>query len=165
MAAPAAQPARGLIKRALLFKPNVAVTSVPFHLGRTEPAVAALPESNASRTPSRHPGESVFDISSWFQDVEAIAGAPHGAKRIAVTPPHGRSPVAEIVQCGEREYGRAELRVSDVPLFYAGYTSWISSPRHDHSDCARHRSRIEVLAVSRMSPRRAENRADSSGRQ
>jgi amino acid transporter len=31
-----------LIKGALLFKPNVVVTSVPFHLGRAEPAITAI---------------------------------------------------------------------------------------------------------------------------
>ena len=31
-----------LIKGALLFKPNVVVTSVPFHLGRAESAITAV---------------------------------------------------------------------------------------------------------------------------
>jgi hypothetical protein len=42
-----------LIKGALLFKPNVAVTSVPFHLGRAAsmPVTASLPDLNSVTGP------------------------------------------------------------------------------------------------------------------
>jgi hypothetical protein len=45
-----------LIKGALLFKPNVVVTSVPFHLGRRVGAFAAAPAVAEPRAQPAHEG-------------------------------------------------------------------------------------------------------------
>ena len=41
-----------LIKGALLFKPNIVVTSVPYHLGRSEPAVAEATSAPGRAVPA-----------------------------------------------------------------------------------------------------------------